>query len=230
MASATRAFATSVLPSLLAIAEGIKRLPDELRPMVRDLARRGWFISGSMDMSHLRTFQALAEDSKPEDIDYLMSQWVREQTPDILNRCIARFPARAHILRAAALAHHEGKYELSVPILLIQVEGMCVEVLGRKLFSTKAGVPQTKSATEALVDDALSEVIFLPLREANGLTASEATRGNWPDSPNRHEILHGQSVDYATELNSLKALSLLDYFATFIASDDRTTHAGSAAA
>ena len=33
---------------------------------------------------------------------------------------------------------------------------------------------------------------------------------------NRHEVLHGESVDYGTEINSLKAMSLLYYIASVL--------------
>ena len=33
---------------------------------------------------------------------------------------------------------------------------------------------------------------------------------------NRHEVLHGESVDYGTEINSLKAISLLYYIASVL--------------
>lgn len=220
---ASEAFRVSVLPTLVALAEGIRKLPDELRPMVRALAERGWFISGEMGMSELRIFQHLSESGKFEDVDALMSEWVESEIPQILQRAVQRFPARQSIFEAAISAHSAGNFELSVPVFLIQVEGMCIEILGKKLFSTKNGVPRTKEATEALIDSAFSEVVFLPLREAHGLTASEDTRNNWPAAPNRHEILHGLSTDYGTRLNSQKALSLLEYFVTFVASNSRVT-------
>lgn len=130
---------------------------------------------------------------------------------------VEQIPLRHQILDAAFAAHESAKYELSIPVFLAQVEGMCLEVLGTKLFSTKSGVPVTRESTEALSRMELSEVLLLPLRELHGLTASKASRGNWPDAPNRHEILHGISTDYATPINSYKAISLLEYFCTFVA-------------
>jgi hypothetical protein len=216
---AARVFAIDVLPSLLAIADGLQRLPDELRPVVRTLAERGWFISGEMGMSELRHLQRVVETTDAAQLDVEMAGWIEEQLVRIENTAAQRFPAREQILAAAFAAHRAKTYELSVPVLLIQVEGMCIEILGRKLFATKDGVPRTKDATEMLIDGAFSEVILLPLREAHGLTASEGNRSNWPEAPNRHEILHGISTDYATKLTSQKAVSLLEYFVTFVASE-----------
>lgn len=214
-----KSISLSVLPSLSAFADGVLRLPDELRLMVQVMAERGWFISSEMDMSHLRAFQQLHKTSQIPEIDTLMSKWIDQQIPRILESAVQQFPDRKTILEAAISAHHNGQFALSVPVLLIQVEGMCIEKLGKHLYATKNGVPRTKATTENLIDGTLSEAFLLPLREVHGLTASKNDRGKWPDAPNRHEIIHGIATDYGTRLNSLKALSLLDYFVTFVASD-----------
>lgn len=219
--SVLKALGSSISSSLVATianaAKAMEQLPDELRPMVRHLAERGWFVSGEMGMSELRHFQKIDSSGDNTKIDAMMSEWVEEQLERILETACTRFPARRSILTAAFSAHTTGAYELSIPVTLIQAEGMCIEVLGKTLFSTKGGTPRTKAATDALINSAFAEVILLPLRETHGLTASEDTRDNWPDAPNRHEILHGVSTDYATKLNSLKVISLLEYFVTFVA-------------
>ncbi|WP_263772037.1 hypothetical protein [Propionivibrio soli] len=230
VARVMQAFSANVLPSVVALAEGIRKLPDELRPMVRSLAERGWFISGEMGMSELRHFQHLSGSSTPEEVDAMLAQWIENEIDRIYATAVQHFPKRQAILAAAFNAHRTGIYELSIPALLIQVEGMCIETLGRKLFATKGGIPRTKEVTDALIDGAFSEVIFLPLREANGFTASNDTRRNWPNSPNRHEILHGISTDYPSKLNSQKAISLLEYFVTFVAAEKAEGPSGTSAA
>ena len=50
-----------------------------------------------------------------------------------------------------------------------------------------------------------------PLRVAGALNAFEDERHQYPDVLNRHEVLHGKSVDYATPISSFRALSLLAY-------------------
>lgn len=212
----------SLLPALSPIAGDKLRFPDELRDMVQLMVERGWFISARMDVSHLQEFKRLHKASQISEIDTLMSKWIDQEIPRILESAVQLFPDRQTILEAAISAHHNGQFVLSVPVLLIQVEGMCVEKLGEKLYASNNGVPKTKAATEYLIRGTLSEVIFLPLREFHGLTAREKNRGKWPEAPNRHEIMHGIVTDYGTRLNSLKALSLLDYFVTFVASDTKS--------
>lgn len=199
------------------MASAFAKLPGELRPAMRSLADLGWFPSGKMGMSEIHAFRQFCDSGNKGAVDNAMTDWLRSEMPEIRKRLTNRFPHRNSILEAAFAAHESGQYELSIPVFLIQVEGMCQEVLGTKLFSTTKGVPVTRESTEALSRMELSEVLLLPLREPHGLTASKTSRGNWPDAPNRHEILHGISTDYATPINSYKAISLLEYFCTFVA-------------
>jgi len=45
-----------------------------------------------------------------------------------------------------------------------------------------------------------------------------AAKTHWP-ALYRHAVLHGESVDYGTEINSLKAISLLQYVSGVLARD-----------
>jgi len=50
-----------------------------------------------------------------------------------------------------------------------------------------------------------------PLRVTGPLNALEDERHDYPDVLNRHEVLHGKSMGYATPLSSFRAFSLLAY-------------------
>lgn len=206
-----------IAPALQQFADGIRRFPVEMRPVLLQLHGRGWFISGSMDVSDLRYFQTQLEHKQFEELDNAMSAWVELNLQEVRNNANKRFPERAAIINSAFQAHSDAMYELSVPVFLAQVEGMCLEVLGKKMFSTKAGVPRTRAATDALADNTFTEMLLLPLREVHGLSASASERHLWPESLNRHEILHGVVMDYGTKINSEKAISLLEYIVSLVA-------------
>lgn len=195
----------------------LQQLPEEIRPAIRSLANLGWFPSGEMGLSEIHAFRALCDSCDKSVVDKAMIDWLHGEQEQVQMRASIRFPNRSHILASAFKAHDDGLYELSVPVLMAQVEGMCLEVVGTKLFSTKKGVPATRAATDRFCQMTLSDVLLLPFREANGFTASETTRHQWPDAPNRHEVLHGIATDYGTRENSFKTISLLEYFITFVA-------------
>ncbi|WP_265422867.1 hypothetical protein [Aeromonas salmonicida] len=198
-------------------ATAFKEWPGEIRPAISSLANLGWFPSGKMGLSEIHSFRALCDSGNKSIVAAAMIEWLHEEQNQIQERASIRFPNRSKILASAFNAHSTGQYELSVPIFMAQVEGMCLEVVGTKLFSMKKGLPATRAATEKFCQMALSDALLLPFREPNGFTASEAERHQWPDTPNRHEVLHGIATDYGTRENSFKTISLLEYFITFVA-------------
>ncbi|WP_445367205.1 hypothetical protein ACH5Y9_19130 [Methylomonas sp. BW4-1] len=200
-----------------AVAAAFKKFPGEIRPAILSLANLGWFPSGEMGFSEIYAFRALCDSGDKSAVDTAMIEWLDGELEHIQTRASNRFPNRSHILASAFRAHYDGQYELSIPVLMAQVEGMCLEVVGTKLFSTKKGLPATRAATDRFNQMALSDALLLPFRELNGFTASEASRHQWPDTPNRHEVLHGIATDYGTRENSFKAISLVEYFITFVA-------------
>jgi hypothetical protein len=199
------------------VATAFQKLPGEIRPAISSLANLGWFPSGEMGFSEIHAFRVLCDSGDKAAVDTAMIEWLQGELEQIQMRASNRFPNRSHILASAFKAHRAGQYELSIPVLMAQVEGMCLEVVGTKLFSTKNGIPATRAATDRFSQIALSDALLLPFRESNGFTASEATRHQWPDTPNRHEILHGIATDYGTRTNSFKTISLMEYFVTFVA-------------
>lgn len=217
MGAAIHSLQQELLNILTEAAAAFQKLPGEIRPAIRSLANLGWFPSGEMGFSEIHAFRVLCDSGDNSAVDATMIEWLHSEREQIQMRATIRFPNRGHILASAFNAHDVGQYELSIPILMAQVEGMCLEVAGTKLFSTKNKIPATRAATDRFCQLALSDALLLPFREPNGFTASEADRHQWPDTPNRHEILHGIATDYGTRKNSFKTISLLEYFITFVA-------------
>ena len=127
---------------------------------------------------------------------------------------IASYPSRDAILTDAFEAHRKGKYTLSVPVFLAQADGIFAEESrgGPTVFMER----ERKTAAADHSDRAPVTVVkrwldvfgnVLPLWMSRKDRSSASFEGL-----NRHLVLHGESVDYHTEENSLKAISLLHYF------------------
>jgi len=209
--------------SMLAAApEFFKQLPGELRPGILEMAKRGWYISAEMSIPELRELCNLAEAGKWERLDSMMQIWIEQEIQGITLRACTRFPRRKKILKDVMVAHTERKYSLSVPVLLIQTEGMCIDTFeGKKLFQTKDGVPVIGDYIKQYADSPLSEVFLFPLQVQLGLTATEGIRAQFPEAPNRHEIIHGIDIEYPIEITSQKVISLMEYFVTVVVPPDR---------
>lgn len=82
----------------------------------------------------------------------------------------------------------------------------------------------------SVASDALSAAMLSPLGEILPINASEKERNlrvqgqssaTWQEL-NRHLVLHGESLDYGTQVNSLKAVSLITYLVSFLGNAEDT--------
>jgi hypothetical protein len=127
---------------------------------------------------------------------------------------LQRASDRAHILSSAFAAFEQGEYNLAVPVLLIQADGICAELIDIQLFSRRGNRPATATYVATVAADSLRAALLAPLATALPISASAVERETFSLSGlNRHTILHGESVNYGTRQNALKAISLLSYLA-----------------
>jgi len=204
--------------------ENLKQIPEETKRFLRDLAYRGWFLTDEMTANELAVFFNLntSQNSGDEgEIDEHMAAIVERYIHNIENKLYERFPTRRPILEAAFGAHEQGEYILSIPVFLAQTDGIGAELLnGVSPFSRKTvagGVFATTAEINTLaaqVDTLLIDPLGLPM----GITANTTSpeRLQHPHLYNRHEVLHGISVDYGSKINSLKAISMLGHIATIV--------------
>jgi hypothetical protein len=71
--------------------------------------------------------------------------------------------------------------------------------------------PLTAIYVEQYTADTFTAALLSPLAAALPISASERERGDNFSVLNRHIVMHGESLDYGTRLNGLKAISLINY-------------------
>lgn len=203
--------------------ENLRSLPEDTKRFLRDLAYRGWFLTDEMTLNELSVFYALSTSQNSVDeaqIDKYMEELVAKYADHIRASVYGRYPARKSVLESAFKAHDTGEYDLAVPVFLAQADGIGMGLLnGISPFSRKesAGVLAIAAEINSLstqVDTILIEPLGLKLGMTARSTSSE--RRQHPHIYNRHEIIHGITLDYGNERNSLKAISLLGHLATVV--------------
>jgi len=196
-------------------------------PVVQEyLHKRGWSVSNEFTPGHFVSIRDFASREAHLEADEFMATFVEEIKERVKKRIIDRFPERQHIITDAFQAHDERKYTLSIPTLLSQADG-----IGCKLFSTPPKSFFTQRERDKKIDEALKVInptnlnvldeykglILLALKKQICLdqqtaTLAELQRTDPSYGPlNRHGVLHGVHVDFATHHNSLRCISLLDY-------------------
>ncbi len=120
------------------------------------------------------------------------------------------------IIADALKAHREGRFHLSIPVLLAQADGVVHDSFKRQLFSK-----QTKFNLAGLTDSFPVEdfrAIFMAAFYVDTpLTRNTKELPEGFDGLNRHAVLHGTDPGYGTEINGLRAVSILNlasYLAT----------------
>ena len=119
---------------------------------------------------------------------------------------MASYPDRERILRDAFQAHREGKYTLSVPVFLAQADGITHDITRKQVFQESTREDIRKSLPPSEYGFAVAILHLLVLRK---LPLWKPGQRSSSQDLNRHGVLHGTSVDYDNEVNSLKAVSFL---------------------
>ena len=145
----------------------------------------------------------------PKEVDLAFAQHVRRQLDHIEAALIGTYPLRAHLFQEAFGAHRESKYALSIPVFLTQADGIFHDRFGSLFFSKQSNASVSAFSSEA-IGHFFKAVLHSLMIDAPLWTDSRSLDDTL-EGLNRHQVLHGLKTDYNTELNSLKAISLLDY-------------------
>lgn len=183
------------------------------------LARHGWFIS--IVLTPVETSFSAESCFLSGQIDkgnQMMVGHYRELLDEIQADAQASFPLRRTILKKAFDAHRRKEYELSIPVMLIQADGIGEDIFGKDTSPTSRttdNIKKRKEFVEGKLDPAAKKTLgayFLMIVSMLPINAGKKERVEFT-SPllNRHLVLHGIDTDYATEINALKAVSWLQY-------------------
>ena len=182
------------------------------------LGRRGWFLDPQMPMS-LLWYLADTFGESPEEADELLMQWFQERLDEIEEDLVKICPRRARVLRSAFNAHRQRDYNNSVPAILKEADGMWHDLFGMNVFIARARKSIVKSIKQKQPYGLVCTSLVPLLQSSLPLWMNESERHIWMKKHrtdsfpglNRHVVVHGISVDYGTEKNSLKAISFLNW-------------------
>ncbi|BBA42652.1 MULTISPECIES: hypothetical protein [Burkholderia] len=195
---------------MAAIAKSFEKYPDEMREGLIAMNQCGWYLDLEMGMSKPLRFKRALDDGRQEDAEVEMVKHFDKRTANIRAELIQAYPHRSEILDAAFDAHLNGQHYVSIPVLLAQVDGICFDVANAHFFMGKERPKVLAYATE-LAGTELARAFLAPLESGMTVALSEKARPQGFSGLNRHMVLHGESTDYGTKENGLRAISLLNY-------------------
>lgn len=192
------------------------------------------WLAPSMPQAFVKKIVGLYSEGKSRVIPSMVARYYKKNHCAILKRAVARwesnpyFLPRMQIIKDALEAHISGKYTLTIPALLPHIEGIAREIVeqyrlsplepitegGAKTYPTTAFGHVAASAFTFNEDVAISGL----LRYLEGTLYVRMGQGfeKLPEFSkrksrvNRHAILHGLQIDYASSTNSLRVFLALD--------------------
>ncbi len=198
-------------PLLAIIQASFVTLPARTQSALILLGQHGWYFHSEMTFSD---FWQLADDLKNGEVietEKLLVEYFEERLSKIESFISTNYPHRSHLIRAAFDAHRRKDYALSIPVFLAQADGICQETISQSLFIKKDKKPSTALYVAKFESEVFMAALLSPLATTLTISLSEKERPKDFTGLNRHMVLHGESLDYDTKSNSVKAISLLNY-------------------
>jgi hypothetical protein len=182
-------------------------MSDNLRFAAEVCSRHGWFIDGGFPAPSSVRLAGMYEAGETTRADELFVEYYRDRLIKVRQTLLDVYPERARILGKAFSMHLEGEYDVSVPLFLIQADGICLAAFGREFFRVRKGALAAHKVLAEKDTDWIWQAMLEPFRGVPPLVAGTRRRRVF----NRNRILHGASLDYGSEANSLRAISLLAF-------------------
>ena len=201
--------------------EQIRIFHNNLKPEISKnlilIGNKGWFIDIAMPFETIDSLGEELNAGNENEVDDFLITYYEEKLLTIEQSIIEKFPTRKHIIQNAMNSHRREEYTLSILSFFAQADGICNEITGHSLFMNKNEIKKYIADKE---DDSFSKALLSPLTIILPISANKNERKNGMQSDfNRHLILHGESINYGTKINSLKCISLLNYVAHFLELD-----------
>ncbi|MFH1884745.1 MAG: hypothetical protein ABIL62_18760 [Planctomycetota bacterium] len=136
------------------IVKRIAEFPDKTKRVLKNLAEKGWFLPLDITRSAVDHLAKLIESNDGDEINRFMVEFYTIRLDEVLDSLVAAFPERSHLFRTAFKAHNRKEYDLSIPVLLAQADGVCYDMLGVDLFGRNhknPKIPKTKEALESKI-------------------------------------------------------------------------------
>ncbi len=192
------------------IGKAFKELPEKTQSSLINLAKRGWYLDFHTTPFETYSLSQKIENGELDEVDKILVDHYQERKEDIVSELIQKYPSRKIIIEAAIKAHKRKEYELSIPVLLSQADGIYHDIVGINIFSGIGRELLKKSTENKELSYSISLMYLLTIDEVP-LFKSEKNRPENFIGLNRHLVLHGVDVSYASEMNSCKSLSFINY-------------------
>jgi len=189
----------------------IKNIPES----TKILAEKGWYLPYDFHPVEVNRMASHIKEGNSHIVDTDMIIFIDDKLSNIQDQLNKKFPKRSSVINAGIHAHKKQEYYLSIPVFFAQIEGICEDLTGIKFFKNKAKAPLTTEWLKNFEGDSVIRLLLEPLKYSGPMRKSQDFDN--PIGINRHDVLHGNCVDYGdSKINGYKVLSLLNYIGSTV--------------
>jgi hypothetical protein len=208
-----KAIQASISSAFLELQKAFRELPARTQEAVLLLGQHGWYLDSEMSLPALWELKHALAEGNILEAEAALLEYFEGRLIEIEESITTKFPHRGLLIHSAFNAHRREEYALSIPVLLAQADGICKETVDQHVFLKQDKKPRTAIYVAQIAADTYMAALLSPLSETLPIGASEKERPEGFTALNRHTVLHGESLDYGSKVNSLKAISLVNYVA-----------------
>ena len=181
----------------------------ESHQIIPEIAKKyNWFIEPSLKTV---TFRQLLAAKQASEVDEILIKHYKNNAVRILADLKKDFPNRSDIFDEIFFAHNNGLYYLSCIAFMTQVDGVVYDTFKGKNYFQGDFFGTNRDALIEINEESIKLYFLKQLfNDELPIKLSFKKRNEMKiEHLNRHQILHGESTNFSSEINSLKALSLL---------------------
>jgi len=178
-----------------------------LSKIAKQLCAYDWMFINELNHVDLIDIQKLLDKKDSQLIDFFFEKHFETNIELLKNRLIDSNTKRINILNEIFKGIELKLFSLVIPSIISQIEGITEEKTGRRFFSTQNNQTKLKQFADSKNIMYFDKLLTHPID-----TIWEYSRKQNPNNPsriNRHDIIHGTSIDYGTKMNCYKYLSVL---------------------
>jgi hypothetical protein len=211
LSSAQKAVETAQL-ALNVYFRSIIKIPES----TRILAEKGWYLPYDFHPVEVNRMASHIKEGNSNIVDADMIIFIDDKLANIQDQINIKFPKRSSVINAGIRAHKKQEYYLSIPVFFTQIEGICEDITGKRFFrSNKSKEPLTNEWVKNFEGDLVINLLLEPLKYSGPMRKLQDFAN--PIGINRHDVLHGNCVDYGdSKINGYKVLSLLNYIGSTV--------------
>ena len=171
------------------------------------LAHLGWFLSRRILQDIPKDLLEMLRSTDSANIERIIGGYFRKKLDIIANELIDNYSPRGRVLLDKIdkifQSHRQCEYYFSIPLFLIHADRISWLKFGESVFMKRGRENIIARYSLSFHEKFLLSDNSLPI------WASQSNRSNDSFILNRHQILHGEIVNYEDEINSLKTISFL---------------------